>query len=193
MGDPGTDFLEFGRVTEEIHNLLQFFLFFFRTGHIIKGDLCAARHAQGGACLTEIGHGVAAGIDPAHEQNPQNQQDKTHDQRRQNQIIGGKFSLRHKVIALQHAAGGLQGKNCLHFLAEALRVSHVAGQFCLALIFLMQNQVNFIFLHSKALDLLRTEQPNHLRVAQIIHMISKYRSNHAEHQQQNHQIQHRCQ
>ena len=57
----------------------------------------------------------------------------------------------------------------------------------------MQNQVDFVLLHSKTLDLLSTEQTDYLGIAQIIHMISNNCSNNAEHQHQNNQIQHRCQ
>ena len=77
LGDAPAQLLEFLRLAQELDNLLQLFLGFVDTGHILKRDLLLLHREQPGAALAERQRLIAAALHlPDHEEPQQGDQNQ---------------------------------------------------------------------------------------------------------------------
>ena len=188
MGDSGTQSGVFVRGTEEVHNLLQLFLFLVGTGHIVEGDLFVVRHPQHCPGLTELGHGIAAAVHPAHQEGPKQQQYAARHQQGQDKIIGGVALVCHKVIDLQNPGGHLLIEELLHFRPEPCRVCKAGGDGGFAVVGSAEDQGDVVPFHQELGHLLPPEQLHQIGVGDGVGFLAEFAQGPAEHQQQNHQV-----
>ena len=187
MGNPGADLGEFLGIFQEIHNLLQFFLFLVRPGNIRKGDLFPVRHAQNGAGLAEIIQGVIV-VGPAHHKAPDKQQHQPHNQQGQDQVIGGHALSGSEMKGFQHAGIVLLHKQVVHFRAESVGIRQRRRDRGLPGVGLVQVHGDHIVIHHKGLDLLVLEQLQHFGIGYLILTLGEQPADPGKDRHQQHQI-----
>ena len=168
MGDPGANGGKFVGISQEVHNFLQLLLLFVGAGYIVKSNLLAVGNTQNGPGFAEVVQRVVVVVHPAHHQGPDEQQDQSCNDQRQNQIKGRPGFRSNDVVGFQNTGVGLLPERLCHFGQETLRITQGGGYGGLTVVGIVQLHGDLISADQEALHLLLLEQLGHAGIGDAV-------------------------
>ena len=188
VGNARADVGKFLGIAKEVYDFLKLFFFLVRTGNVSESHFLTVRHAQNSSGSAEVCHRIIA-IHAAHDQGPQNQQNRAHNQQRKHNIIGCKTLCGNEIIAFQNALIMLLLEKALILAAELLRLGQIGPDLRAAIHRTAQLQSDGVVLHHKTLDLLLLKQLHNPGIGHGVSGSAHKAAGPGKNQKQNHQIQ----